>query len=133
MICTSPVSEAVMPAVEIVSQFLRRCAGLVFVTVLVTFVAACANSSTVEQVTHPDELKPLAFLNAGPASRRDIEARFGVPWSVYEDGRIVIYHFDGLDEPLRRAQRSGNLHLVIVYASDDNVERWSLVHMDRQK
>lgn len=100
---------------------------------LAALVVACSTSSTTEQVTNPDELKPLAFLSAGPVSRKDIEGRLGAPWSVYEDGRIVIYHFDWLDEPLRRAQRSGNLHLVIVYASDDNVERWSVVHMGRQK
>lgn len=122
-----------MSAVEIVSRFLRRCAEFAFATVLVIFVGGCASSSTVEQVTHPGELKPLAFLDADSVSRKDIEARLGAPWSVYEDGRIVIYHFDWLDEPLRRAQRSGSLHLVIVYARDDTIERWSLVNMGRQK
>jgi hypothetical protein len=100
---------------------------------LVALVAACSTSSTTEQVTNPDELKPLAFLSAGPLSRKDIEGRLGVPWSVYEDGRIVIYHFDAVTEPLRRAEWSGRLHLVIVYTKEDMVERWSLVDTDRRQ
>lgn len=120
-----------MPDVRVVYRFLRPFAMAALATVLIAFLAACASSSTVEQVTNPDELKPLAFLDAGPVSRKDIEHRLGVPWSAYEDGRIVIYHFDAVTEPLRRAQWSGTLHLVIVYSKEDMVERWSLVDTDR--
>jgi len=119
----------------VVHRFLRPCAMAALVAVLVAFLAACAGSSTVEQVTNPDQLKPLAFLDTGAVSRKDIEHRLGVPWSVYEDGRIVIYHFDwvGPTAPLRRAEWSGNFHLVIVYTKDDKVERWSLVNTDRRQ
>lgn len=96
-------------------------------------VAACSTSSTTEQVTNPDELKPLAFLSTGPVSRKDIEGRLGMPWSVYEDGRIVIYHLDAVTEPLRRAEWSGTVHLVIVYTNENMVERWSLVDTDRRQ
>jgi hypothetical protein len=71
---------------------------------MVALVAACSTSSTTEQVANPDELKPLAFWGAGPVSRKDIEGRLGVPWSAYENGRIVICHFDAVTEPLRRAE-----------------------------
>ena len=58
-----------------------RIAGL-----LVALLTACSSTSTstttIERVTNPDELKPLAFLSAGEVSRRDIEARLGVPWSA---------------------------------------------------
>lgn len=102
---------------------------------LVALVVACSTSSTTEQVTNLDELKPLAFLSAGPVSRKDIEGRLGAPWSVYEDGRIVIYHFDAarFTEPLRRAEWSGTFHLVIVYTNEDMVERWSIVDTDRRQ
>jgi hypothetical protein len=100
---------------------------------LAALVAACSTSSTTERVTNADELKPLAFLRAGPVSRKDIEGRLGVPWSVYEDGRIVIYHLDAVTEPLRRAQRSGTLHLVIVYTNENMVEQWSLVDTYRRR
>jgi len=109
-----------------------RIAGL-----LVALLTACSSTSTstttIERVTNPDELKPLAFLSAGEVSRRDIEARLGVPWSTYEERRIVIYHLNQLAEPIRRAERNSNLHLVIVYAKDDRVQRWSLVQTDRPK
>lgn len=112
---------------------LRGCiAGL-----LAALLTACSSTTTstteIERVTSPEELKPLAFLSAGEVSRRDIEARLGAPWSTFEGRRIVIYHLDRLTEPLKRAQESGNLHLVIVYAKDDRVERWSLVQTDRPK
>jgi hypothetical protein len=107
-----------------------RIAGL-----LGALLTACSSTTTspttIEQVTSPDELKPLAFLSAGEASRRDIEARLGAPWSTYEERRIVIYHLDQLAEPIRRAETSSNLHLVIVYGKDDRVQRWSLVQTDR--
>jgi hypothetical protein len=102
-----------------------------------TLLTACSSTSTsttaIQQVTTPDELKPLAFLVAGESSRSDIEARLGAPWSTYEDGRIVIYHLDRLTDQIRRAERDSNLHLVIVYARDDRVDRWSLVQTDRPK
>ena len=100
---------------------------------LAALVAACSTSSRTEQVANPAELKPLAFLSAGPVSRKDIEGRLGAPWSAYEDGRIVIYHFDAVTEPLRRAEWSGTLRLVIVYTKEDTVERWSLVDTDRRQ
>ncbi len=102
---------------------------------LVALVVACSTSSTTEQVTNPDGLKPLAFLSAGPVSRKDIEGRLGVTWSIYEDGRIVIYHFDAarFTEPLRRAEWSGSLHLVIAYTKEDVVERSSIVNTYRRQ
>ena len=110
---------------------LHACAA----ALLVALVVACSTSSTTEQVTNRDGVKPLAFLSAGPVSRKDIKGRLGVPWSVYEDGRIVIYHFDAarFTEPLRRAEWSGSLHLVIAHTKEDVVERWSLVNTDRRQ
>ena len=105
---------------------------------LAALLTACASttsisttSTAIQQVTNSDELKPLALLITRETSRRDIEARFGAPWSIFEDGRIVIHHLDRLAEPIRRVERDSNLHLVLVHAKDDRVERWSLVQMDR--
>ena len=112
---------------------LRICVAGLLVAMLTACSSTSTSTTTIERVTNPEELKPLAFLSAGEASRRDIEARLGAPWSTFEDRRIVIYHLDRLTEPLKRAQESGNLHLVIVYARDDRVERWSLVQTDRPK
>jgi len=113
------------------SDRLRVCA----VGLLGALLTACSSTSTsttaIQQVTDPAELKPLVFLSAGEASRKGIEAQLGAPWSTYEGGRIVIYRLDRLAEPIRRAERDGNLHLVIVYAKDDSVQRWSLVQTDR--
>jgi hypothetical protein len=104
---------------------------------LVATLTACSSTTTstttIERVTNPEELKPLAFLSAGEVSRRDFEDRLGAPWSTYDERRIVIYHLDQLAEPIRRAERNSNLHLVIVYAKDDRVQRWSLVQTDRPK
>jgi len=66
---------------------LRFCvAGL-----LVAMPTACSSTTTrtttIERVTSPEELKPLAFLSAGEVSRRNIEARLGAPWSTFEDRR----------------------------------------------
>jgi len=110
---------------------LRCCIASLLCALLTTCASTTSTSTEIEQVTNPDELKPLAYLSAGATFRRDIEAQLGLPWSTYEDGRIVIYHLDRLTEPLKRAEGSGNLHLVIVYAKDDRVERWSLVQTDR--
>lgn len=113
------------------SHRLRVClAGL-----LGALLTACSSTSTsttaIQRITNPDELKPLAFLSAGEASRKGIEAQLGAPWSTYEGGRIVIYHLERIAEPIRRAERDSNLHLVIVYAKNDSVQRWSLVQTDR--
>ena len=112
---------------------LRICVAGLLVALLTACSSTSTSTTTIERVTNPDELRPLAYLSAGETFRRDIEAQLGLPWSTYEDGRIVIYHLDRLDEPLRRAEGSGNLHLVIVYARNDRVERWSLVQTDRPK
>lgn len=113
-------------------RFCVRIAGL-----LVALLTACSSTSTstttIERVTNPDQLRPLAYLSTDKTFRRGIEAQLGLPWSSYEHGRIVIYQLDRLTEPLRRAEGSGNLHLVIVYARDDRVEWWSLVQTDRPK
>lgn len=112
---------------------MNGCLHVCVAGLLAALVVACSTSSTMEQVTNPAELKPLACLSASPVSRKEIEGRLGVPWSVYEDGRIVIYHFDAVTEPLRRAEWSGTLHLVIVYTNEDMVERWNLVDTDRRQ
>jgi len=109
------------------------CVGGLLVAMLTACSSTSTSTTTIERVTNPEELKPLAFLSAGEVFRRDIEARMGVPWSTFEDRRIVIYHLDRLAEPIRRAERNSNLHLVIAYAKDDRVQQWSLVQTDRPK
>lgn len=111
-------------------------------SLLGALLAACSplvyrdsTSSTIERITDPAELKPLAFLQSGGVSRSEVVARLGRPRSVFEDGRIVIYRFDGpsLSPQLRPAEWSGNLHLVLLYGKDETVERWSLLRMGRAK
>jgi len=110
---------------------LRGCVAGVLTALLTACSSTTTSTTEIQRITNPDELKPLAFLSAGETSREGIETRLGAPWSTYEDGRIVIYHLERIAEPIRRAERDSNLHLVIVYAKDNSVQRWSLVQTDR--
>jgi hypothetical protein len=106
--------------------------GLLVATAIVcAILAAC--STTVERVSSTEELKQLAFLQAEAVSRTEVEARLGSPFATYEDGRIVVYvlrknqnKFETVHIGDPWLQWTG-YRLVLVYRSDETLERWSLV------
>jgi hypothetical protein len=94
-------------------------------------LVAC--STTVERVSDPGQLKSLGFLQTSPVARQEVEGRLGSPFAVYEDGRIVTYalrkdrdRFEAVPES-DPGRWGASYWLVLVYRSDDTVERWSLV------
>lgn len=91
------------------------------VAVAVGLLAAC--SSTVGPVTDTATLKRLAFLQAGATSRAEVAARLGSPVATYEGGLVVTYPWSA--DP--RHAGAGRHRLVVVYAADGTLERWSLV------
>jgi hypothetical protein len=89
-------------------------------------LAGCA-APPVGPVGDAADLQALAFLQQSSMSRQEVEARMGLPTSVYEQGRIVTYG-------LRRRGAGWEVYgdpshyLVILYRPDDTVEVWSLVN-----
>jgi len=110
----------------------ERRAVLLFAGVLLCGVlSSCA--TTVERVADVDELKLLAFLQAGSVARGEVEGRLGCPMTAYEDGRIVVYalqknegRFQAIPENDRRLG-DVRFRLVLVYGPDGTMQRWSLV------
>ena len=102
--------------------------GVVLTALMIGTLAAC--STTVERVSDPKELQLLGFLEGSSVSRQEIEARMGEPGATYENGRIVTY---ALEKRGDRFEVSSSLSsqsqytLVVVYRTDDTLERWSLV------
>ena len=99
------------------SRFLSIQIVIFFGTVLAVFVgcqtAKTSNLSLIK--TYED------FIRDGSITKNQIEDKYGSPHSVYEDGRILIYHFypEGGDD----ACYAG----VLVFYKDNVLERHSLV------
>jgi len=91
--------------------------------------ALSACSTTVERVSDPNELKLLGFLQGSAVTRKEIEARMGSPGATYENGRIVTYTLAKRGDRFEVAPAGPQSHytVVVVYRTDDTVERWSLV------
>lgn len=108
-------------------RFMGKWIFALWAAVAMGMLPAC--SSTVERVTDTKTLGQFAFLQPGITTDAEVRARFGKPYAVYEDGRVVTYHLEFLGGQYRvSANPSGYfVHLVLVYTADGMLEQWSLV------
>lgn len=105
-------------------------AALAEAAVCVGLLAAC--STAIERVSDPSELRQLAFLQAGRPARSEVEGRLGSPTTTYEDGRIAVYALRKSRNQFETASGgAADYRLVLVYGSDNTVDKWSLVYVAR--
>ena len=88
-----------------------------------------ACSTTVERTTDTKTLGYFAFLQPGVTTEAEVRARFGEPYAVYEEGRVVTYHLEFLGGQYKVSPHPAGYfaHLVLVYRADRILEQWSLV------
>jgi hypothetical protein len=108
-------------------RFIGRCVHALLVAVWIGMLAAC--STTLERVNDPARLKDFAFIQPGITTAREVEARLGPPFNVYEGGRISTYRLEKAAGKYRAtSDREAWYRLVLVYRPDGVLERWSLVY-----
>ena len=102
-------------------------------------LAACytttlERASDSEQRQLLDDLQLPALARDGAISRGEIEDRLGAPSAIYGSERITIYAVRKLRGRFEIARafppaswQGPDYSLVLVFGSDDRVERWSLV------
>jgi hypothetical protein len=98
---------------------------------LVACVALLMGCVTRGPVDDPALIRKLGFLEAGGATRSEVEARLGAPVHTYESGRIATYTIGEREGHLSTdpSRYSTTYTLVIEYAPDGTIARRSLVRL----
>ena len=112
------------------SGFAHICAQAPRLTATLGCSLMMACSTTVERVSDPVQLTSLGFLHTSPVSRQEVEGRLGSPATRYEEGRIVIYILRKQGSQFQvSVDAMAQYRLVVVYLSDETIDRWSLVNV----
>jgi hypothetical protein len=97
---------------------------------LIIIVAVCFCGCVTTQKFDSDTVsKYEGFIKDGKTTRQDIQDRLGPCNSLYEDGKILIYHvFFEDDGRMNLKKGRGTCHaLVLVFDKDNMLERHGLV------
>lgn len=101
---------------------------LLFLLALILTGSIVAGCSTIRPVDAPTLRRYEGFIQDGSTTRQEIENRLGNAQSVYESGRILIYHVYLHKDGRMSLTRSGTCHAcVLVFDKDGTLERHSLV------
>jgi len=98
---------------------------VLLVIIAITNIMACMS---VKSVDPPTLSKYEGFIKDGKTTKQEIQDRLGSAESVYESGRILIYHVYLQDDGHVKLKGPGTCHAsVLVFNKDDVLERHSLV------
>ena len=83
---------------------------------------------TVKSVDPPTLSKYEGFLRDGKTTQQEVQDRLGAAPSVYEGGRILVYHVYLQDDGRVKRKGPGTCHAcVLVFDRNNVLERHSLV------
>ncbi len=98
---------------------------ILLIIVTLSLFAACM---TVKNVDPPTLSKYEGFLKDGETTKQEIRDRLGFAPSVYEGGRILVYHVYLQDDGRVKLKGPGTCHAcVLVFDKDDVLARHSMV------
>ena len=96
---------------------------------LMIIVMSCFGGCVTAQKVDPSTIsKYEGFINDGKTTKQEIRERLGAAQSIYESGRILIYHVYLRDDGRMNLKGPGTCHAcVMVFDNDDVLEHHSLV------
>ena len=106
----------------------RLHATLQFILSMIIVTGFLGGCVTARKVDPPTLSKYEGFLRDGNTKKREIQDRLGPAQSVYENGRILVYHVYLQDDAHMNLNGTGTCHAcVLVFGKDDVLELHSLV------
>ena len=100
-----------------------------FILLMGIAVGSFGACMAVKSVDPPTLSKYEGFLKDGKTTKQEIQDRLGSAPSVYEGGRILVYHVYLQDDGRVKLKGPGDCHAcVLVFDKDDVLERHSMVN-----
>ena len=91
-------------------------------------IAILGGCMTVQKLDSSLAIKYEGFTHDGKTTKQEVQDRLGRPSSIYEDGRIIVYHvYLKKDERLSLQAEGACYACILVFDKDNILERHSLV------